>query len=409
MILTSGSKERLNYLPSLSKPLNPIPKLEELNRRYFKLYQEVTLPEIKLLTGDDAQKVIEHMRNWLKGRPETGSAILEELTESSIQWEVYRVDLKEGKPKTTIFFLSQNHEKLLDTICKRIMVLKKIVNSTLPFAKVYCYPSAKTRVMDRKQFQNDPIIEIKQMVERSEAHTVSGETNFAKSQIILTKAEELAKLTFHELIHFFGLDKVGKKFRDALPGTYENWNVDPQTPLSIMEAYTEMCCNIYHCMAICAEINDPEKFRDLLEQERIYSLYVTAKLLHYFKYDQVSDFFTGTGVPLFSPIPIVDYNICRSLLFYHLDQLEPYLDKNTLGIVDGYLEKEAELLKPSQEYLEELQQMLERVKKNDDLGLTYTVLDLDYQRMGHTGGSIDYYQKFLKYKMKYLQLKQQMN
>lgn len=414
--------------------------LENTLNFYFSRYQHVHNIKSSVKQNKKLEKTI---HSWLKMDRNVGKPILDELEKGTYLTHSIKT------PHINLQMLLEKENPKMDMthfIIKRALVmidLFKLTGKKPTKFTISAFPSKQKRVLSDKTNKGDTKKEIRHMIKKSTAHTTSGETFSHKNEIILTKEEELAKLVLHELVHIFDLEKDDGSIRSPNLVIYNNWCIDDSTNLSTFEAYTELLSNIFHCFSITCEMalknNREPTIDDLikyLEIECMYSVYLTAKLLYWYGYrvDNINTFFSKMeGCPrVFSPIPMMDYIIIRGILFFSLDKLlssgliEVKNGIFTFQALPGYRDMEKELVEEtimSLDYSEALKESLFSLEQeflHEDLSMTYTCLDIDfnqdlsfiqkYLKIGQKGGQLNdksnkWKYKYLKYKTKYLQLK----
>lgn len=99
---------------------------------------------------------------------------------------------------------------------------------------------------------------------------------------VVFRDEELLKLIIHELIHNLNFDYGLTNFKIDF---HELFNVQPNYPLVINEAYTETVACILNSVLVCIEKKtlDFRIFKSYILRELLFNLYQTSKILNYFK------------------------------------------------------------------------------------------------------------------------------
>ena len=280
------------------------------------------------------------------------------------------------------------------------------------------------------------------------AFTTSGVTSV---DMILTKKEELSKLLLHELIHLYKLDgnhhyetSFLEQIKQKMPFSDNN---------SERESVAELMSNIYNCMNLCLIISKDHNLNEdqennllniLINMEKEYSVAVVSKILKYFNVQPNELFdYNKNKVELVSPINL--YYIFRSVLYFRLNdflQSKNLVKKNILEINENIysdLEQYAFESKKSI-FMEKLYYYYKKSDLKSNPSVSYITLDIDFDKVRFDiefksydnqnifldkflkdvqqlnyynkkndeyiiiGGNINYYYKYLKYKIKYLRL-----
>lgn len=168
---------------------------------------------------------------------------------------------------------------------------------------------------------------IKYLRNESLGLVVSGVTYPAKKIINLTKTEEIIKLLFHEMIHFIELDHVLLNY-----DFFTRWSVkSDQSNMNLSEAYTEfisvILSSIYQSIHLSYltenSISIEKMVLNTLAIESEYSIYLSAKILQFYQFDQKNcmSFFNGTSKKIYQPILIWEYIFLRGILFQNINEI----------------------------------------------------------------------------------------
>jgi len=193
------------------------------------------------------------------------------------------------------------------------------------------------------------------MKQNSTAFNASGVTHRLSELIILSKKEEIIKLLFHELVHYAGLDSdlVGTKFDIE-------WDIKNPT-LNLSEAYTESMAILLNAMYCAIQLgsyvqtDNGESFDSILKYEINYSLLLTANILKFYGYNDLTyeSFFNPTPdnhdlTKSWSPIQTWEYIFVRTNLLLKLDNLSRLtnwqLNKSTSQLIRDVTEDHTELV-----------------------------------------------------------------
>lgn len=318
----------------------------------------------------------------------------------------------------------------------------KLNNIDKYYFNIYLFPNKLKRILAGISFTLDHLRIYKKT---NTAFTTSGVTSF---EMILTKKEEFSKLFLHELIHLYKLDgthsiETGKldNIRNMMP--FMDYNGE-------RECVAELMSNIYNCMNLCLISSDKshdsyDQLIDLINIEKEYSIYLVAKILKYFNIKPNELFnYVKQKVQLVSPINL--YCILRSILFFKLDDFlhtDNMANSDILEINDNIYSELVSWVDSASivdsEYMLRLEYYYNIIQIKNNLAVLYISLDIDFDmvefknihieyafnEMSHMdlfkkqfkeillnkknmvqyGGSKNFYYKYLKYKLKYLQIK----
>ena len=306
-------------------------------------------------------------------------------------------------------------------------------NTRKKFLPIYIYPNDIKRKLAGNIFFPDHLDIYKKT---NEAFTTSGVTA-SGYYMYFSKKEELSKLQLHELIHLYKLDgsciKVTdslKKIRNYMPFTDNN---------DELESVAELMSNIYNCMNLCLIISKDKNLTDqeelkLLSQliyiEKEYSIFVVAKILKYFNIQPHQLFnFNKKKIKLVSPINL--YYIMRSVIYSNFDDL--FVEDNINPSGENILELNHHIFAKLKNYINEASNPESLYMKKlylyyenldmDNLSVSYIALDIDFDNIDFDNISVNdtnnylikqqgaanlenYFDKYLKYKSKYLDLKE---
>tara|TARA_B110000238_G_C16092145_1_gene424319 strand:+ start:264 stop:1328 length:1065 start_codon:yes stop_codon:yes gene_type:complete len=109
------------------------------------------------------------------------------------------------------------------------------------------------------------------------------------NNIVVYRKEEFNKVIIHELIHMLNLDIKSYNKLDIAFNTFVN--INKREHIKINEAYTETLSCIINCILSSYTIGEYELFTEYLNIELKFSLYQTAKILIFYKYNSADDFF----------------------------------------------------------------------------------------------------------------------
>ncbi|AGC01780.1 hypothetical protein H012_gp685 [Acanthamoeba polyphaga moumouvirus] len=217
----------------------------------------------------------------------------------------------------------------------------------------------------------------KNLKKNSGAFNVSGVTNKYNKLIILTKQQEIIKLLYHEMIHFIGLDHELLKITQN-----HDWNiVNPK--LNLSEAYTEFLSILLNCAYETlhiyhkCNINMYDLYKNLLQIETEYSLYLTQKIFFFYGYNKknIHEFFyknTNNKLAEYNPILIWEYIILRSKLLLNLDNFH-WNNLSDLRVNRDNLIDTINFMKIDKDFVKKL-----KFNCTFDNSFSYNLIDIDW-------------------------------
>lgn len=159
---------------------------------------------------------------------------------------------------------------------------------------------------------------IHHMRKNSLAMSVSGTTNISTGEIYLTRKEEITKLLFHELIHFFELDSGFRNDRLQL-----DWDIEDQ--LVVYEAYTEFLSVVINSAYLSCHLQGDINmiFKRILSREINYSVFLCATILKFYGYNNANytDFFKKKIHSHKQPIYLWEYIFVRTQLMLCINDM----------------------------------------------------------------------------------------
>ncbi|AYV79159.1 MAG: hypothetical protein Faunusvirus3_39, partial [Faunusvirus sp.] len=361
----------------------------------FELYtQKVNIHITKICESTPIKKMF---TKWLNNEH------LNEEVNSATFYEVRLIN----KFDSTLYYATTkspiNNKNLCVQLAKRIMVCDTITNSTKPGLKVFCLPFDHKRDILKKQFTNVKI-DLAELNHLHQALTISGETR--NQQIILTKAEGVAKLLVHELIHYYDLDgerlvNGGTTYRSIV----KNW-CSSSLDDNCYEAYTECLSNVLNCVFTACEfklsnttVDIMAMTAELLNIERIYSVYAAAKLLYVYGYTRATfrQFFDSADkcIDIKVNIPAIYYYIVRSMLFFNInDLLDSQMntmmdDKKTAKLIELEIATINKCTQADSAYMKLLAECFDMVARNDDFSLSYICIDTNANKFDFINSYVD--------------------
>lgn len=267
-----------------------------------------------------------------------------------------------------------------------------IMHSIQTFIDAFEFQNKKKQLNHLKIFisldQNERVISsnnIEECKKNSTGFNVSGMSNSATGEIIITRIEEITKLLYHELIHYFKFDGFLRNSNVSC-----NWSI-MEDHLVIYEAYTEFLAVILNSMYQCIQyssitnINYWNSFRQWITNELNYSFQLTARILHFYNYDHktLMNFFSGIGKKNQQPIYLWEYIIARTIMFHQINQIfstNHSIKNSGNNIINVPINH---IISPPKEIIDLLAQFLKVEEQNELVGssISYVLYDLDIQKI----------------------------
>lgn len=219
---------------------------------------------------------------------------------------------------------------------------------------------------------------------RSTAFNVSGVTSRYEKSIILTRKQEVIKLLFHELAHYAEID-----YPLIMMTNNYNWAIT-NSQLNLSEAYTEFISVVLSTAYITLHITTNNNYKSLFKQlyalEIQYSVYLSAKILDFFGYDNttINDFFNGVGDKKYCPIQLWEYIILRTSLMintnnvFDANKCTIKLTTNTANNVAKYMIVDSHLIK-------QLSSIMDKSKIITNV--SYLLFDIDWIKLQSSNGT----------------------
>ena len=253
-------------------------------------------------------------------------------------------------------------------------------------------------------------------LQNNTAFTTSGATNGlnnTQSFVYATKEEEIIKLLFHELAHLFKLDK--NNFTNIMSDVV---NKMPFKKIGYEnEVVAELLSNIYNIINICIYVSIDNKLSErqeirllncLLNFEKEYSIYVTAKILKYFNVPINELFDAKHKINIEAGINF--YYVIKSIMYENLNLFQNYFQNNIIKLDESVYPELVEIIKniKNSKYINKLNYYYQNINTNDNYSVSYILFDINLNKIDFANISIiepDYKQKYEKYKNKYETLK----
>ena len=132
-------------------------------------------------------------------------------------------------------------------------------------------------------------------------------------KICIYRKEELNKVLVHELIHHLELDLEHVDFDDF----YNYFNIHPSTEINLNEAFTEILAVLLNSIILS---NNVKECKQLLNNELKFSLYQVAKILTFYGFNNVYDFFQSyTTLKYKQNTSVFSYFIVKTIILLNID------------------------------------------------------------------------------------------
>ena len=160
---------------------------------------------------------------------------------------------------------------------------------------------------------------------RLEPVNINSGSTLPGEYINLWRHEEIYKVLIHELVHTLDLD-----FRDMTviqPYIRLNYNISSDSPVLIWESYTEFIAIIIHSMYFSKSF---ESFITILSIELEFSLFQTAKILHNFGCNNLSDL-QNKSCEVSYDTDVLSYFYIKTALLFSLNDSIAYCQQYNLN------------------------------------------------------------------------------
>ena len=160
------------------------------------------------------------------------------------------------------------------------------------------------------------------------SHVNSGFTTRSPESrsIMIWRSEEFLKLLSHEIIHCIGADElhIGD---DDLQDLKVMFSLDQRKPLLLEETYTELLALVYHSFFVAKRTQNP--FADILDLERTFAIFQTAKLLSHFGLKSFKDVFRNSSLVRFKEkTSAFCYYVLKSAVLFDLTAFLQFIRQN---------------------------------------------------------------------------------
>jgi hypothetical protein len=275
----------------------------------------------------------------------------------------------------TVHTLAFNESSIPMIIAQALHIFTKIIDYDYSKLVIYAALDTNIRTLDT-DFNASYAERVKDLKMGSKGLNVSGYTNRYENKIVLTKAEDIIKLLYHELSHYTELDSVLNKSNFNV-----NWSLKNKN-MNLSETYSETLSVLFNAAFI--SIQDAKNIEDAVQNynyiitlEKRNSVYLTGNILKFygFNYKNVHTFFDGTASLIECPIAIWEYVFLRTQLLFNMDYML-YLVPDYRVTSNNY-QKITELCSVLPNTIKEIINSMKKTKLN--INIPYTVIQINYR------------------------------
>tara|TARA_Y100001970_G_scaffold280012_1_gene388280 strand:- start:8174 stop:9301 length:1128 start_codon:yes stop_codon:yes gene_type:complete len=172
------------------------------------------------------------------------------------------------------------------------------------------------------------------MLTEHEINTGSTILGPSMGQITIWRKEELVRIILHEVIHYLNYDinfyNYPKQERYIIDYIHKHFDIPLDTELRINESYVETSACILNSMLASKNMKD---FVKLLNQERLFALFQIAKILKFYGYKNVSEFYNPKGITIRTNrwrqnTSVFSYFVIKGALLFSINKFIDYCYKN---------------------------------------------------------------------------------
>ena len=307
-LLTKDTFERFKYIENIVTKY-PINKTDLIEINYIRDAYTEYKPKYKIISDFKivnklAVKLI-HNKSWKEK--------IDELNKMK-----KLINIKDGNLEINILYVDDSDvsENLINLVYSSIRVFKKINGDKNILAIIGLCKNKRKLTTD--------------IIGRNNVNG-GGDDVFG---IKIYRKEEIIKVIFHELIHYYKLDHkdldkyqvdIFKKFKIIHPEYFLE-----ETDKSIHEAYTEYCAIKYHIAIISYHTKVSTNL--IYHYEKIWSLYKVCKILHHYKMSKFEDLYITDFV---EDTHVFSYYIIKLFFLWKNVNIQASIDNiNILKILD---------------------------------------------------------------------------
>ena len=153
-------------------------------------------------------------------------------------------------------------------------------------------------------------------------------------QITIWRREELVRIILHEVIHYLDYDikfyNYPKQYKYITDYIHKNFDIPLDTELRINESYVETFACILNSMLASKNMKD---FVKLLNQERLFALFQIAKILKFYGYKNVHEFYNPKGITIRTnrwkqSTSVFSYFVIKGAFLFSINKFIDYCYKN---------------------------------------------------------------------------------
>lgn len=434
--LTEESKGNLNDISNIT---NSYPfelksdKLESLFddiKRSYDNYNNINIINTRRFNpkSDDSIKLLRDIFT-VDGLNNRSSTVYKEYNKLN---KYYEKRLEYGDIRFKLKFYFKDNSSYIIPIIKRFDCIMRLYENTSRFNHIrscmqdntfeiyfLLYPVNRETPSNRT---TRPYTDLQKLKSNGTYNCSSGYTSFFNSNhhILVTRIPESLGLLVHELGHLLGWDlstTVKNEDMCTISGmvskhifTDEQEIYLKRLPLENRDIVpSEAFCNTYSTIihSICNTLELGGNFYDfinILKDEIMYSIYHSAKILYYLGYNSYKDFFMTPDNKLryIQSAYLFEYTILRSFMLINLGMIMDlgFEPKNVNNILNIALKG---ITTYNREYEKIFNDFISKIREKDILNMEYFAYDISiHPQLG--GFNVNYYDQYIKYKRKYLEL-----
>lgn len=436
--LSKESKENLDKVNEVNyeKNLSDISEIRELYDQLKAIYDNYDIVNIfntrYFDPKSDQSKILLNEIFTVDGLNNENSEVFKEYLKLN---KYYEKKLTYGNINFKLKFYFNDKSNLLPIIIKRFHCLIKMYENTERFKHitkcmnnedfdVYFLLYPVNRHVPFKQSKNINL-DLKNFKNNGTYNCSSGYTTFFgnRRHMLMTRIPECLGLLTHELGHLLGWDlsdTVVKEDMCTLSGMVNNINLSNKQqhvinklPLNNKNIIPyEVFCNTYTTIlhTVCNSLEKNLNFNEclkMLNNEIIYSIYHSAKILHFNGFNSYDKFFMNSNsnkLLYYQDAALFEYTILRSFLLMNLQKMFKigYESKNKKKILNLALESAITYNKNYEMIFNNFIKFIKNIKY-EKLNMEYFLYDfISYDQMG--GRYINYHKQYLKYIRRYNRL-----
>lgn len=179
------------------------------------------------------------------------------------------------------------------------------------------------------------------------SHCVNTASTYCNNctDVKIWRIEEAKKVACHEVFHCIGLDFHNIPFTN-IERLKNMFNIPNSTEILLFESYVELWATIINCICISNTFDNNHHFlTDLIKYEISYSLFQTAKIINFFKFNKFKDFFNILGFEKKKDIYkqntcAISYFIIKSALLFSVNNFIHFCYSNNKKSIFKFYESE---------------------------------------------------------------------